>query len=263
MRLPDQHPGKTREPLPGEKLTGLSPLEKFKAQLEAMGRPYTQSGNGYSACCPVHKDTSPSFAFSEGEDGKLMVRCFACEAKFSEIMEAVGLWQSDAFPEDGGHGSAASRLRYSPTDPPYFGQPEPEFNPAFTADSDAHEDALCERPDMMAELMNRLGVSEDSLWSLHAGWRQKNWQPDGQGGLIDLGPAWTFPEVNGRGQIIGIQRRFVDESIGKRVISGSKRGSLRSRRMGINSRHALHSGRSFRRRGNPDGGRLCNRPAQR
>ena len=133
-----------------------------------MGRTYTPSGNGYSACCPVHKDTSPSFAFSETDDGKLMACCFACSAKFSDIMEAVGLWQSDAFPEDGGHGSAASRMRYSPAQPPYFGQPESDLNPALIVDSEAFEDALFERPAMMAELMKRLGVSKESIWDLHA-----------------------------------------------------------------------------------------------
>jgi phage/plasmid primase-like uncharacterized protein len=36
------------------------------------------------------------------------------------------------------------------------------------------------------------------------------------------GKAWTFPEVDGRGEIIGIARRFRDGS--KKAVSGSRRG---------------------------------------
>lgn len=57
------------------------------------------------------------------------------------------------------------------------------------------------------ELSEELGISAESLQRLHVGW-------DGQ--------AWTIPERNTTGEIVGLSRRFRDGS--KRMAPASKRG---------------------------------------
>lgn len=42
----------------------------------------SRSGGGWIACCPAHDDKNPSLSLRDGEDGALLVHCFAgCEAK--------------------------------------------------------------------------------------------------------------------------------------------------------------------------------------
>lgn len=55
------------------------------------------SGNGYTACCPAHEDHSPSLSISEGNDGRVLLKCFA-ECKSEAIVSALGLAFSDLFP---------------------------------------------------------------------------------------------------------------------------------------------------------------------
>lgn len=45
-------------------------------------------GNYGVACCPAHKDTSPSLALSNGNDGRLLVHCHA-GCSFTDIMDAL------------------------------------------------------------------------------------------------------------------------------------------------------------------------------
>jgi hypothetical protein len=61
----------------------------------------------------------------------------------------------------------------------------------------------------LRRLARELGVSEESLEALGVGWREED-------------DAWTFPEYDGEGTVIGILRRFEDGD--KQVIRGSKRG---------------------------------------
>ena len=59
----------------------------------------------------------------------------------------------------------------------------------------------------LAELAEALGVSARVLEELSVGWD---------------GKAWVFPERDGDGTVIGVNRRFVDGS--KRCVTGSRRG---------------------------------------
>ena len=49
-----------------------------------------RSGKGYTACCPVHGDKSPSMSITE-KDGKVLAHCFACGASGGDLVEALGL----------------------------------------------------------------------------------------------------------------------------------------------------------------------------
>lgn len=55
-----------------------------------------QTARGWTALCPAHDDRSPSLSISEGDDGRILVKCWAaCTAQ--EIVEAMGLRLSDLF----------------------------------------------------------------------------------------------------------------------------------------------------------------------
>lgn len=67
----------------------LSRLEKPK-----------RAGVGYSARCPAHDDRGPSLSIREGDDGRVLLHCFAgCTA--DEVVGAIGLTLADLFPPGG------------------------------------------------------------------------------------------------------------------------------------------------------------------
>jgi putative DNA primase/helicase len=53
-----------------------------------------RSGRGWTARCPAHEDRDPSFSIGEGEDGKVLVRCFAgcSQDQVIDALRARGLW---------------------------------------------------------------------------------------------------------------------------------------------------------------------------
>jgi hypothetical protein len=72
-----------------------------------------QSGNSrWTARCPAHADKNPSLSVSEGDDGRVLVKCFA-GCSIVDIAGAVGVQVSDLMPERlPGH-------RYRPIRKPY------------------------------------------------------------------------------------------------------------------------------------------------
>jgi predicted protein tyrosine phosphatase len=54
-------------------------------------------GDGWSAQCPSHEDVNNSLNINIGDDGRILIHCFAgCSAQ--EIVAAVGLKTRDLFP---------------------------------------------------------------------------------------------------------------------------------------------------------------------
>ena len=51
----------------------------------------------WQACCPAHDDRGPSLSITEGDDGRVLVHCFA-GCSVHEIVAAVGLDIADLFP---------------------------------------------------------------------------------------------------------------------------------------------------------------------
>lgn len=67
---------------------------------------------GYSACCPVHDDKSPSMTLTETDDGKVLIHCFGCGARGTDVVEALGLSSSELFSgEFKGHFDVKFKLR--------------------------------------------------------------------------------------------------------------------------------------------------------
>ncbi len=52
----------------------------------------------YLSRCPAHDDRSPSLAIKDGDDGRVLIHCFAgCETE--DVLSAIGMTFSDIMPE--------------------------------------------------------------------------------------------------------------------------------------------------------------------
>lgn len=69
-------------------------IESFLACFE---RP-RKIGRNWLVRCPAHADRSPSLSIREGDDGRILLRCWSgCSA--AEIVGALGLKLADLFPD--------------------------------------------------------------------------------------------------------------------------------------------------------------------
>ena len=76
-------------------------IQKFLSRLEKV----KQTGNKWQARCPAHDDHQSSLAVSTGDDGRILVKCFAgCTTE--DIVRALGIGLKDLFPDSksGGEG---------------------------------------------------------------------------------------------------------------------------------------------------------------
>ena len=69
-------------------------LDQFvtKVQLQGLHR----STGGYLAICPAHPDHSPSLSITAGNDGRILLHCWAGCAT-ADVLAALGLGWSDLF----------------------------------------------------------------------------------------------------------------------------------------------------------------------
>lgn len=71
------------------------------------------TNRGWINRCPAHADHSPSLSIREGDDGKILLHCFAgCTPQ--EICEAIGLTVSDLFPDQAKKRNPRHRLKPKP-----------------------------------------------------------------------------------------------------------------------------------------------------
>ena len=70
-----------------------------------------ETGHGrFVARCPAHDDRSPSLAIKDGDDGRVLVHCFAgCETE--DVLSAIGLTFADVMPERVGSDHSYKPLR--------------------------------------------------------------------------------------------------------------------------------------------------------
>lgn len=66
-------------------------------------RKVKRGGVGWTALCPAHNDTKCSLSIGEGDDGRVLLRCFA-NCRTEAIVTALGLQMSDLFEGQSGGG---------------------------------------------------------------------------------------------------------------------------------------------------------------
>lgn len=75
----------------------MNPVDKVLHRLNGV----KSDGDGWMALCPTHDDTRPSLSVDTGDDGRVLLNCFAgCET--DEIVRSLGFEMSDLFPDQRG-----------------------------------------------------------------------------------------------------------------------------------------------------------------
>ncbi len=83
---------KRQKPGTGRARVAAVRVEPLLARLERVGKTHT----GWAARCPAHEDDRPSLSIGVGEDGRILLRCFAgCE--LDAILQRLGLETRDLF----------------------------------------------------------------------------------------------------------------------------------------------------------------------
>ena len=89
------------------------PIERVLPNLEKV-RP--NGDRSWMACCPAHEDRTPSLSISAGDDGRVLLNCFAgCGVE--AVLAALGLELSDLYvtpAEDARRGTRASQAPHKP-----------------------------------------------------------------------------------------------------------------------------------------------------
>lgn len=74
-------------------------VKRLLGALECAGMEPRRSGDGWTAPCPAHDDSTPSLSIGTGTDGRALVHCHAgCDPKL--ILETLGLQMRDLMPHD-------------------------------------------------------------------------------------------------------------------------------------------------------------------
>ena len=174
-----------------------APIHRFLARLGGAS-PSGRSGMKWEACCPAHEDRKASLSIGVAGDGRVLLHCHAgCE--WRAVLGILGLTGRDLFPREGEQASADDP---STAPPATFGDTDWE---ALASKATAE----AEKSGALPILAQKLGVTEGSLAGLGVGFESSR-------------HAWTFPERDGRGRIIGVALRYADGRKG--ALSGSKRG---------------------------------------
>ncbi|MBN2290920.1 MAG: hypothetical protein JXM70_00760 [Pirellulales bacterium] len=86
----------------------MPPIQKLLNKLYSMTsfRPI-KTNNGWKAKCPAHDDTSPSLSLAVGDDGRVLLHCFAgCTAE--KIVASLNMTMQDLMPDEHGNGRKKS-----------------------------------------------------------------------------------------------------------------------------------------------------------
>src|SRR5579859_2670727 len=71
-----------------------TPVETVLTRLKGV----RTSLHGWVACCPAHRDREPSLSIGLGEDGQILLNCFA-GCTLDRIVEAMGITVAELFPK--------------------------------------------------------------------------------------------------------------------------------------------------------------------
>jgi putative DNA primase/helicase len=95
----------------------VTPLEQVRIRLEAHGCDPRGSGDKLEAkCpCPAHGDRRASLSVGVGQDGRVLLRCFAgCQTE--DVIDAIGLGWADLYEHTNGNGPREIVATYDYTD---------------------------------------------------------------------------------------------------------------------------------------------------
>jgi ribosomal protein L17 len=113
----------------------MRPIDRVLERLEGV-----KTHNGYyKALCPAHDDGEPSLSVSEGEDARVLLKCFA-GCSFGAVVEALGLDERDLFTDGEGGGvypSKTSATVQHPPEKPHRNAEKPLHTPDATPDNTA------------------------------------------------------------------------------------------------------------------------------
>src|SRR2546430_6741151 len=98
-------------------------LETVLAHLKGV----QSSSRGWVACCPAHADRHPSLSIGVGEQGQVLLKCFA-SCPLERIVEAMGLTVEDLFPD------ASRQACGDQTAPPMTRRGDTRRSPLITVD---------------------------------------------------------------------------------------------------------------------------------
>jgi hypothetical protein len=87
----------------------VAPIELVRSRLKGL------SPDGRSARCPAHDDRRASLSIAEGDDGKVLLHCFA-NCDLEKIVSAMGLEMLDLWPSTNGKGERRIVAAYDYTD---------------------------------------------------------------------------------------------------------------------------------------------------
>src|ERR1700726_2177350 len=83
------------------------PLEMLFGRLKGVRK----SLRGWVGCCPAHDDREPSLSIGLGDEGHILLNCFA-GCSLDRIVEALGITVADLFPNPpSSSGSGAEHLQ--------------------------------------------------------------------------------------------------------------------------------------------------------
>ena len=85
----------------------MRPVDLVLDRLEGI----SPKGESCQALCPAHDDHEPSLSIAEGEDGRVLIKCFA-GCKTEDVVAALGLEMKDLFERRNGH---RKEFRSTPT----------------------------------------------------------------------------------------------------------------------------------------------------
>ena len=72
----------------------------FDNLLSRLDRVKPTGPNQWVACCPAHGSKGQKLSISEGDDGRILLKCWSHNCHPTEIVGSVGLTMPDLFPEN-------------------------------------------------------------------------------------------------------------------------------------------------------------------
>jgi phage/plasmid primase-like uncharacterized protein len=168
---------------------------RFLEALRSHGLEPQPQADGWLCCCPAHDDHDPSLSIHAAADGKVLITCFTgCTP--DQIVRALSLELADLFPPRDGRHQRNGPARIIPA-------------VDWAALHESCREAFA--GGMRDELAEVLGLAGEALDAVGYGWS-------------DEYGAWTCPERDGSGRIIGMSLRSRDGS--KWQVPGSRRGLI-------------------------------------